>query len=241
MQASRVIHLISGPRNLSTALMYAFARRGDTRVLDEPFYGHYLRLTGLEHPGRAEVLAAQPQNAEAVQAGFFEPRDRPVLFVKNMAHHLSGMDLDFLARVRNVFLIREPRALIASFAAVIPHPTAADIGLHRAWQLFRQIRDSQGQIPLVLDSGDLLADSPGVLRALCQALALDFQPDMLQWPAGGIPEDGVWAPYWYANVHASTGFAPQPTSTRPLPERCEPLYREVRPIYDALSRYAIKP
>jgi hypothetical protein len=241
MVTPRVIHLISGPRNLSTALMYAFARRGDTRVIDEPFYGHYLNMTGVEHPGREDVLAAQPFVAEEVKVSLFTPRDRPVLFVKNMAHHLIGMDLGFLSRVRNVFLIREPRQLIASFAAVIPDPTAEDIGLSKAMDLFHRIIDQQGVSPLVLDSGDLLADPPGVLRALCQALELDYDPAMLQWPAGGIPEDGVWAPYWYANVHASTGFAPQPTSTRPLPERCEPLYQEVRPIYDAMFRYAIKP
>ncbi|CAN5550553.1 hypothetical protein BH24ACT18_BH24ACT18_19250 [soil metagenome] len=30
----------SGPRNVSTALMYAFRQRPDTLVVDEPLYGH---------------------------------------------------------------------------------------------------------------------------------------------------------------------------------------------------------
>ena len=36
------IAMWSGPRNLSTAMMYAFAARGDNVVWDEPFYAAYL-------------------------------------------------------------------------------------------------------------------------------------------------------------------------------------------------------
>ena len=47
----------SGPRNISTAMMRAWEARGDTAVVDEPLYAHYLAATGLDHPGRAAVLA----------------------------------------------------------------------------------------------------------------------------------------------------------------------------------------
>ena len=52
------ICLWSGPRNISTALMYSFSQRDDTRVVDEPLYGHYLLKTGVRHPGREEIMAA---------------------------------------------------------------------------------------------------------------------------------------------------------------------------------------
>ena len=60
------IQLWSGPRNVSTALMYSFAQRPDTRVVDEPLYAHYLRVSGAEHPGKAEVLRSQEQDGEKV-------------------------------------------------------------------------------------------------------------------------------------------------------------------------------
>ena len=60
------INLWSGPRNVSTALMYSFAQRADTRVVDEPLYAHYLRVSGADHPGREEVLAALDQDGERV-------------------------------------------------------------------------------------------------------------------------------------------------------------------------------
>ena len=61
------IAMWSGPRNLSTAMMYAFAARGDCAVTDEPFYAAYLATTGFDHPMRAEVLASQPRDPGAVR------------------------------------------------------------------------------------------------------------------------------------------------------------------------------
>ena len=34
------LNVWSGPRNVSTALMYSFAQRSDTRVVDEPLYAY---------------------------------------------------------------------------------------------------------------------------------------------------------------------------------------------------------
>ena len=48
------ICLWSCPRNVSTALMYSFAQRRDTKVFDEPLYAHYLSESKANHPGREE-------------------------------------------------------------------------------------------------------------------------------------------------------------------------------------------
>ncbi|MGE5624922.1 MAG: HAD family hydrolase, partial [Bacillota bacterium] len=49
----------SGPRNISTAMMRSWENREDTAVIDEPLYAHYLLATGVNHPGRDEVIASQ--------------------------------------------------------------------------------------------------------------------------------------------------------------------------------------
>ena len=46
----------SGPRNISTALLRSWGNRADTWVTDEPLYGHYLRRTGLSHPGGEAIM-----------------------------------------------------------------------------------------------------------------------------------------------------------------------------------------
>ena len=61
-----VIAMWSGPRNISTAMMYAFASRPRTIVWDEPFYAHYLHETGITHPMGDAVIAAGEDGGAAV-------------------------------------------------------------------------------------------------------------------------------------------------------------------------------
>ena len=60
------IAMWSGPRNLSTAMMRSFENRADCSVVDEPLYAAYLAATGLDHPGRDEVIASQPTDPAVV-------------------------------------------------------------------------------------------------------------------------------------------------------------------------------
>lgn len=235
------ICLWSGPRNVSTAVMYAFAQRSDTRVVDEPLYAHYLRVSGRVHPGREEVLAAQNADGDAVVRGIIlGPVDRPVLFVKQMAHHLVDLNLDFLEAVQNVFLIRDPREMLPSLVHQIPDPDLRDTGLALQTELYQKL-EKLGQRPAVVDAKDLLLDPRGVLEGLCASLALPFEPQMLRWEAGGRIEDGVWAPYWYHNIHKSTGFAPYRPKTEPFPGELASLLDECVPYYEFLMarRHAV--
>ena len=126
------IAMWSGPRNLSTAMMYAFAARDDCTVLDEPFYAAYLDKTGLEHPMRTEILAAQSRDPTQVIAQITGPHPRPHIYQKHMTQHMiSGISRDWMgmAGMKNVFLLRHPARVVASFAAKYEAPTLADIGL----------------------------------------------------------------------------------------------------------------
>lgn len=234
------LNLWSGPRNVSTALLYSFAQRDDTRVVDEPLYGHYLLVSGAEHPGREEVLAAMETDGErVVREVILGPCDRPVLFLKQMAHHLLELDRGFLAETRNALLIRDPAEVLRSLVHQIPEPSLRDTGLPDQVRLLDDL-EALGQEPLVIDSRELLLDPPAILAELCRGLGIPSQEAMLSWPAGPRPEDGVWAPHWYHNVHRSTGFAPYRPKTGPFPERLEPLLEECRPLYARLWRRALK-
>ncbi len=229
----------SGPRNVSTALMYSFRQRPDTVVLDEPLYGHYLKVTRADHPGDEEVLAAMDQDAgRVVREAILGPCERPVHFFKNMAHHLVGIDRGFLGGITNVLLTRDPAEMLPSLARQLPNPTMRDTGLLQQAEILDHVLDA-GDDPVILDAKQLLLDPPGVLRLACEKLALPFDEAMLRWPAGPKPEDGVWAKHWYANVHASTGFSAYKPVTEPFPERLAPLLEECLPLYERLSRYAI--
>ena len=234
------VNLWSGPRNVSTALMYSFAQRRDTRVIDEPLYGHYLRVSGANHPGRDEVMAAVDCDGERlVREAILGPCDRPVLFLKQMAHHLVELDRGFLEATANVLLIRDPAEVLRSLRHQLAAPRLADTGIAKQSELFDELC-RRGQEPPVVDSRELLLAPAVVLERLCTRLDIAPDPAMLSWPAGGRAEDGVWAPHWYANVHRSTGFQPYRPKTGPFPEALRPVLEEARPHYERLLRYALR-
>lgn len=233
------INLWSGPRNVSTALMYSFAQRQDTTVVDEPLYGHYLRVSDAVHPGMDEVMADMDCDGERVVRELaLGPCTTPVLFMKQMAHHLVELDRAFLAQTVNVLLIRDPVQMLPSLAQNLPLPTLRDTGLAIQSELYQQLLDL-GQQPPVLDSKQLLLDPLAVLHQLCRQIGIPFDGQMLQWPAGARPEDGIWAKYWYNSVHQSTGFEPYRTKAEPFPPKLLPLLAACRPHYQQLAAVAI--
>lgn len=202
------IAMWSGPRNLSTALMYAFGARQDMAVIDEPFYGAYLAATGLAHPMRDQVVASQPTDARVVVNGLTDtiPAQKPHFYQKHMCQHMiASFPREWMAEVVNVFLLRHPARVIASFGAKYSGVTLADIGISQQTELFEHVQ-ALGQVPVVIDSADIRGNPAGMLRALCYAVGLDWDEAMLSWPAGGNPADGIWAAHWYGAVHQSTGF-----------------------------------
>ena len=242
MSSTTIINLLSGPRNVSTALMYSFAQRADTAVVDEPLYGHYLHHTHAPQPHWEEMLRILETNgATVVRDVILNPPDgKAVYFLKNMAHHLIELDESwgFDPRVRNVMLIRGPEQMLPSLVNQIDEPTPRDVALGAQATWFRAL-DARGRRPVVIDSKELLLDPEQVLRQLCERAGIGFDPAMLSWPAGPRPEDGPWAPYWYHNVHQSTGFSPYSEKAEPFPDRLRPLLDECRPHYQFLRRHAI--
>ena len=220
--------------------MRSFAQRADARVFDEPLYGHYLMTTRAPHPGLDELIEILETDASTVvDEVILGPCDREVMFFKQMVHHLTpDLDLGFLDGCVNVLLIRDPAEVIASLVNQLPEPTMRDVGSERQALLFRDLR-SRGQEPPVLEARQLLLDPEGVLTQLCHRVGIPWDPAMLSWPPGPQPEDGVWAKYWYDNLHTSTGFQPYRQRDREVPEHCLDLLAECRRHYDELLPHAI--
>ena len=219
--------------------MYSFAQRPDTRVVDEPLYGHFLRVTGAIHPGREEVMASVNCDGNKVMRELLthSSANTDLLFMKQMAHHLVAINKSFLSDTENIFLIRDPKYMLPSLTRNLPSARLGDTGLKVQWDLFEELM-SRGKTPAVIDSNQLLLEPGRVLYKLCEYLGVEFFDAMLNWDAGPRSEDGIWAKYWYQSVHHSTGF----TSNNPkgqFPSHLMDLLAECRPWYDKLYKYAI--
>lgn len=233
----------SGPRNISTAMMRAWENRQDTRVVDEPFYSHYLQHTGLNHPAADEVIKAGETDWEKVVTGLTEPLPKGVdiYYQKHMTHHLlPHMDRDWLLGLNNCFLIRQPREVLLSYREKRPEVTAEDLGFPQQAEIFEYVTRKTHRRPLVIDSSDFLKNPEQMLRLCCTYLDVEFDPNMLSWPSGSRESDGVWAKHWYDKVWDSTGFVPYKLREGTVPEAYQKVLDECQPYYDLLSRYRLR-
>lgn len=230
------IAMWSGPRNLSTALMYSFGNRSDFAAWDEPFYPAYLANTGIEHPMRDAVLSAGETDAARVGhrcAGPI-PDGKQHWYMKHMGFHMcEGFPMDWAADCVNIHLIRHPARVVASYRQKRENPTLNDIGFAQQVAIYERFPGP------VIDSADVRQNPERLLKVLCDHIGLNFDPAMLTWPAGPKSFDGSWAPHWYNAVHKSTGFAgpegPPPT----LSGAAAALVTAAMPFYETLKSQAL--
>jgi hypothetical protein len=232
----------SGPRNISTALMRSFGSRPDTHVSDEPLYAHYLASTGLPHPMADEIVRTHEADWRKVAAELTgpTPSGETVWYQKHMAHHLlPEIERGWLAGFRHAFLLREPRAMLASLVDRLGSAELKDTGLPQQVEIHRWVRETTGEAPPVVDSADIQADPAGVLAKLCDALGIEYDDAMLSWEPGPKGTDGCWGPHWYQSTYRSTGFSPPVTRGRTLDPAYEDLARECEALYEELAAHRI--
>jgi len=234
------IQLISGPRNISTALMYSFGNRKSCHIIDEPLYAYYLQLTDADHPGKNEIIHSLSADPDEIILNLTQddyPQEE--VFIKNMAHHFIGLNPIFSLTFKNILLIRNTTEILTSFSKVIPNPTIDDIGIKKEWKLYQYLIE-KGNNPVVIDSGLLLENPKAILQKLCVLLDISFQESMLAWKQGPRIEDGVWAKHWYKNVHRSTQFKKQQSTPRILKENLNQVNEEAYFYYQKLLNKAIR-
>ncbi len=244
------IAMWSGPRNISTAMMRAWENRADTMVVDEPLYAFYLKATGKPHPMADEVMAEGETDWRKVmaelsrglpQSGRKGPSHIWVFYQKQMTHHLlPEIERARLRALKNCFLIRDPAEVIVSYLKKNEDPSAEDLGFPQQEEIFEFVRGESGAVPPVIDARDVLQNPERILRLLCEALGLGFDPAMLSWPPGLRDSDGVWAKHWYGEVANSTGFAAYRAERVEVPQRLRGVEARCRESYDLLYPHRLR-
>lgn len=233
------INLWSSPRNVSTAMMYSWAQRNDTQVFDEPLYGHFLRVTDRPHPGKEETLQVmETDGAKVVKEQLLGKFEKPVVFFKQMTHHLVDLDWSFMLGMKNIIFTRHPGRILMSYTKVIDQPTIDDIGLKKQMELLKYLEENEAHY-IVLESKSFLQNPAAKFKLICEDMDIPYKEAMLNWESGPRPEDGCWAKYWYNNVHQSTKFQPYQEKEVVLPLHLMPLLEESIKYYNVLLNKAI--
>lgn len=236
------IAMWSGPRNLSTAMMYSFAARNDCAIWDEPFYAAYLKASGSVHPMQKEIMSSWIQDPKLIEARCVGdiPEGKTVFYQKHMTHHmLPQFKRSWIGECTNVFLLRHPARVIASYRVKRENPTLDDLGFRQQAELFDLVSQLQGKVPVVIDSYSIRKNPAQMLKELCETIGLDFQPAMLKWPQGGHEDDGPWAPHWYNSVWKSTEFAAPEADLPEVPQELRSIYEQAMIYYRKLEKYAL--
>jgi Sulfotransferase domain len=244
MQQTKIMRIAmwSGPRNISTAMMRAWGNRGDTVVVDEPFYAYYLRATGKPHPDADEVIATGETDWQKIIACLTGtvPDGKQIFFQKQMTHHLlPEIDREWIGSVINCFLIRDPREVIGSYVKKRDEPALEDLGFAQQLEIFEFVRAKTKNIPPVVDARDVLLDPTRILQKLCEAVGVEFTESMLSWPAGLRRTDGIWAKHWYGEVAKTTSFHSYRPTNYEVPDNLGEVYERCRDCYQELYQHRL--
>ena len=222
-------------------MMYSWRQRGDTTVVDEPFYAYYLSRTGRDHPGRKDTLSSQSIDpASVISDVVLAEYETPIVYYKQIAKHVVDLDLDFILHPEcmNLFLTRNPHDLLTSWQIQLPNSTYADTGFDEMLRILDVLLEAD-RTPAVIETSLLLEDPGRVLAAACAHVGIDFDPAVLSWPAGPKPEDGVWGRYWYDSVWASTGWNPARPKDVELVDTIADALEPSLAAYEKLSPYRL--
>ncbi|TQN28378.1 hypothetical protein FHX37_3715 [Haloactinospora alba] len=196
----RLLVLWSPPRCRSTAFLRMMRERGDFTVVHEP-------LSHVHDFGAADVHGTRCTSGEAVLEALDSLSRRTPVFVKDTTDfpypevHAAEW---FLRSATHTFLIREPRAAIASHYRLNPSLGRDEIGFARVRRIHDAVTET-GARPVVVDADELVDRPHAVVRAYCDSVGIPFLPAALSWPATTLPE---WRRTlrWHTDVADSTGF-----------------------------------
>jgi hypothetical protein len=201
-----LLMLWGAPRSRSTAFFRMMAERGDFVMVHEPF-------SYLAEFGYASIAGERITSAGDLTGALGALARNGRVFVKETTGRrypevLAGQHCLRTGAV-HTFLIRHPRETIISRHALDRAAGRDAYGFESLYEIFTAVSRLTGQVPAVIDAGDLLTRPAAIIRAYCSRAGIDFRPAALTWQPSDQPE---WQPSrrWHAEVAASTGFTRTP-------------------------------
>ncbi|MFD7168132.1 sulfotransferase-like domain-containing protein [Streptomyces violascens] len=193
-----LLPLWSAPRSRSTVFFRMMVERQDLLTLHEPF-------CNIANDGSTNIGDRAVDSADALVDVLTELSAQQTVFFKDTTDCVYDSIFDrrnFLKSGHHAFLLRNPREIIPSYAAIKPDMVLHEVGIEYLYKIYRAVLDAGGN-PVILDSDDFVDSPEPTVQAYCAAVGLPFRADALQWKSGERPEWSQSA-RWHADVSAST-------------------------------------
>jgi len=213
------IILWTAPRCVSTAFERSIMELENSKIFHEPYSNCF--YFGPER--QSQRYQHQPPDSKSTYRSVAKLIQKEydgidIVFSKDMAYCVDGHFAEFLsegfADVKHTFLIRNPRKAIPSLhkASINKSLTGWDhfdpieAGFRQMYELYKFVIAELDPNPLIIDADDLLENPEDIMRSYCEGLGLKFNPKILRWEPGPVPDWDVWAG-WHENALKSCGFA----------------------------------
>ena len=260
MAKNKHIATWSCSRSRSTVIAHAFEQLEECLLLDSPFYGPYVFHQGisLDAPYRQEIIERfETDYAKVIEMIIGDlPEGRSFSFQRHIARTaLPQFGRNYLQYLNNFFLIRHPKEIILSWQQVqkrfgkLEEITSQDIGIDLLSNIFRDVKDITKNIPLVIESSDIIRNPRQVLKFLCNYFEIVFSEEMLTWDQGlskskFLPDNFSstskdWSKTWYSTIVNSTGFIPYKERETELTEELVSLLEFCLPYYEKLLEHRV--
>ncbi len=236
--SAKPIALWAVPRSRSTAFLRSMMERGDLEVVHEPFsylstQGHF-ELAGRRAESMPDLLGLLLESSASGRRVFFKD-------TSDYRYDALFEDGRIFRDVVNTFMIRDPAAAVTSHYALHPKLTLDEVGFEYLHMIFQAVADATGEVPLVIDGDDLVADPDGMVRAYCERVGLPFVAKALRWRSGG---QAAWQPTerWHREVADSTGLVRAARRHAERPDNNSFLARLVehhRPFHAVMHRHRL--
>lgn len=199
----RLLALWSAPRCRSTAFLRMMEERGDFTVVHEPF--SHVADFGVSIVGKVEVRNERELIAALRELG----ADRPVFFKDTTDFHYPEVlqHKEFLSEGTHTFMIRDPKAAIASHYRLNPELGRDEIGFAWLHEIYEAVIEATGTEPIVIDGDDLVAAPKQVVKAYCDRVGIPFLPSALEWKPK-LRSDWEKTARWHESVSESSRFDP---------------------------------
>ncbi len=243
------------PRTRSSAITRAFEQIDDCMVYDEPL--HHLSFVDkinyhdiIDFP--SDYLSKYYNNS---YANIIEkligdlPEGKYFSFQKHMSFHiLPGFDKSWISKVKNCFLIRDPRETIVSYwkarksAGFSWEDSESFVGWEEHYRLFQEIENLTGEKPIIIDSGDIVKDPRSYLKTLCYQLGINFSEKMLFWrpeETNLVSWKNTMFEQFRTDVINSNGFF-QESKEINIPDILVPCINKCMPLYEEMYKYRLQ-
>ena len=244
----KILAVWAVPRSTSTAFEWMMRQRGDMDCLHEPFgeawYQGEAPLWQRFQPGDKTTPGL---TLDTVWDDIQARADKGPVFIKDFPHYINHMwTPEFLSHFNHAFLIRDPAKTISSMYNKWPDFHEGEVGFPEQRALFDLLTALNGTPPPVIDSDDMLENPREMVEKFCDAVGIPFIEDALTWEPGGDPSAHSWwdGGSFHANLAQSTGLMPQKRKyieVADAPDRVQQVHRRMKPHYDHMYQFRIRP